>query len=281
MFAKLAYQAGADSITTLGLRMVFSMPMYIWIAISIKPLKKEEVTRKEYLWLLFFGLIGYYIASFLDFKGLEYIKASLERLILFIYPTLVLIMGYIFFGERISKAQLLGVLTTYLGIVIVFIPELGIQKSNEVVTGAVLIFLSALTYGGYLVGSGWLIPKFGAKRFTTYAMMISTVAVFSHFLIENQGFGLIFDQNAKVYIYTIAMAIFSTVVPSYLISYSIKGLGSGQFAIFASLGPISTIVLAYLFLSERLNLIQLIGGIIVISGVFTAEKFRKRRKKIN
>lgn len=279
IFAKLAYLEGANAITTLGLRMAFSMPVYLYIAYSLGK-SPEKSQKSDYRWILFFGLIGYYTASYLDFKGLEYIKASLERLILFIYPTLVIIMGFFIFRERISLSQLIGVVITYLGIIVVFFPELEQDDTRKVITGGILVFLSALTYGSYLVGSGWLIPRWGATRFTTYAMLIATTAVLIHYLIESGGIGPIFDLTGKVYFFAFCMAIFSTVLPSYLISYAIKGLGSSQFAVFASLGPISTIVLAYYFLNERLSPQQLLGGLVVISGVFIAEQFRAKVKKV-
>ena len=255
--------------------MAFSLPIFLVIALFSRRDDHKVIPRGDYLKIFLLGLIGYYLASYLDFKGLEYIKASLERLILFVYPTLVIVIGALIFKDHVTRAQIVGVLVTYLGILIVFLPEIG-DQNRGVITGALLVFLSALSYGSYLVGSGRLIPRWGAKRFTTMAMLISTGAVFVHFLVINKGLGKALEQEVAVYLYTLAMAVFSTVLPSYLISFSIKGLGAGQFAIFASMGPISTIVLAFYFLGERLTPLQLVGGIVVISGVFVAERFRQR-----
>ncbi len=276
VFAKLIYSHGANAVTALALRMIFSLPIYVVMLFTLKA-RIQELTRKDYFWLLFFGVIGYYLSSYLDFKGLEYIKAGLERLILFIYPTLVMIISFLAFGERLTKAQLLGVGITYLGILVVFVPELQLGEEENVILGAALVFMSALTYGTYIVGSGWLIPKFGVRRFTTYAMIISGTLILIHYLIETGTPVLLLDEPAIVYIYGLCMAIFSTVLPSYFVSYGIKGLGASNFSIFGSLGPISTIILAYMFLGERLTILQILGGLIVIGGVMTAEYFRKRK----
>ncbi len=271
IFAKLMYQEGAIAIEALSLRMLFSLPVYL--AMLARTSSQPAISTKNYLWLLGFGLIGYYLASFFDFKGLEYIKASLERLILFVYPTLVILMSYLIFKERLTRAQTLGLVATYLGILIVFFPEVQVQNSSDVLTGALLVFLSALTYGSYIVGSGWLIPKIGTIRFTSIAMMISAIAVIIHYFISVDTIRLLeFDRD--VYIYGLCMAVFSTILPSYLISYAIRGLGANQFSIFGSLGPISTILLAYLFLGERLTWLQIVGGVIVIGGVFIAERYK-------
>lgn len=264
---KLSYLYGADSISILLLRMLFSLPFYLAISLMKQP--KEKIARKDYLWLLGLGIIGYYLASYFDFLGLQYIKASLERLILFIYPTLVLIMSYFVFGKRITPQQVIGVVVTYLGVVVIFSNELSLNENADVLLGGSLIFLSALTYAGYITGSGWIIPKFGATVFTSYAMMVSCGCVIIHYLVLGQTD--LFAFEPEVYWIGLAMAVFATVIPSYFISYSIKILGSSNFSIFGSLGPVSTIVLAYIFLDESLTWIQLIGSLVVISGIFLAE----------
>lgn len=268
---KLAYLHGADSISILLLRMVFAFPFYLTISLIKRP--QQPIAGRDYLWLFALGMIGYYLASYFDFLGLQYIKASLERLILFIYPTLVLLLSYLIFGKNITRKQAIGVVVTYIGVVIIFSGELAVNQSDQVILGAVLIFFSALTYASYLTGSGWIIPKFGATVFTSYAMMISCGCVVIHYLLTEEI--TILDFDAEVYWIGLAMAFFATVIPSYLISYAIKLIGANSFSIFGSLGPVSTIALAYLFLDESLTLIQLIGSIVVIGGIFLAEKKKK------
>lgn len=271
VMVKLAYQYEVDTVSLLLFRMVFSLPIYVVIAAFNRP--KEKVAGKDYMWLILFGFIGYYLASYFDFLGLIYIKASLERLILFIYPTLVLLISFVFLRKKITRKQVIGVVVTYLGVLIIFVSELSISDDSSVILGSVLIFLSALTYASYLVGSGWLIPKFGATAFTSYAMIVSCMAVILHYSLQ-RPMGLL-DFQPEVYWIGLAMAIFATVIPSYLVSFAIKILGANDFSIFGSLGPISTIGLAYLFLGETLTWTQFLGAGVIIGGIVLAEKKKK------
>jgi drug/metabolite transporter (DMT)-like permease len=272
---KLAYQFEVDSVSLLLLRMVFALPFYVVISLLQKPVVDKTLTRKDFLYLAGFGFIGYYLASYFDFLGLSYIKAGLERLILFVYPTLVFIISFVFLKKPITKNQVYAILITYIGVAIVFSSELNQGQSENVVLGATLIFLSALTYAGYLVGSGWLIPKFGATRFTSYAMIISCFCVIAHYSVTTDVSNIVTLQP-EVYWIGLLMAVFATVIPSYLISFSIKTLGAGNFSIMGSLGPISTVLLAYFFLDETLTLVQLLGAVVVIAGVMIGE--RKKTK---
>ncbi len=275
VMVKLAYQYEVDTVSLLLFRMLFSLPIYIVISVLYQP--KTTPTKKDWLWLIGLGFIGYYLASYFDFLGLQYIKASLERLILFIYPTLVLLISFVFLKKKITRQQAIGVVVTYFGIATIFGSELQLSDQNNVVIGSILIMLSALTYASYLVGSGWLIPKFGATAFTAYAMIISCIAVVIHYaIVLPKG---LFDFQAEVYWIGLAMAIFATVIPSFLVSYAIKILGANNFSLFGSLGPISTIGLAYLLLDERLTFIQFVGAAIIIGGIFIAEsKYRFKNK---
>jgi len=277
IFAKLAYQYGADAISLLLLRMVFSLPFYLFFALY-KSQEKITAAKNDYLWVLLFGFLGYYLASYCDFKGLEYIKASLERLILFTYPTFVILLSFIFFKIKISSYQLFSILITYLGICIIFLPEIEVSDPSITLKGSLLVLLSAVTYASYIFGSGWLIPKFGARRFTSYVMIVSSVLIIFQFMVESKmSINVLFFPKG-VYIYGVLIALFSTVIPSFLISYAIKELGANQFSIFASIGPISTVLLAYLFLEERLSSLQIIGSVVVIMGVFAAEYFKRNPK---
>lgn len=268
---KLAYQYEVDSASLLLLRMVFALPFYLIIASIKKP--QSPITKKDYFWLIGLGFIGYYLASYFDFLGLNFIKASLERLILFIYPTLVVLISYIVFRKKITKKQVLGIAITYIGILVIFGAELQLGNREDVVFGSILIFLSAITYAAYLVGSGWLIPKFGSTVFTAYAMIVSCLAVIAHYSIVAPSD--LFSFPKEVYIIGFLMAFFATVVPSFLISYAIKNLGASNFSIFGSLGPVSTIGLAYLFLDERITMLQMLGAIVILFGIYIAERKRK------
>ena len=269
IMVKLAYGYKIDAVSLLMLRMLFSLPVYLVIAILVKPEKQGAIQKSDYLWLVFFGFIGYYLASYFDFEGLNYIKAGLERIVLFVYPTLVLLISRLFLKTKISKIQILAILLTYLGVVIAFSGELDLSSEN-LYLGIGFIFLSALTYAMYLVGSGWLIPKFGVLCFTAYAMIVSTVCVMVHYALTCE-FNLL-DYPREVYFLGIAMAILSTIIPSFMVSKSIALIGSSDFSIIASIGPISTILLAYIFLAEQLSIHQVFGTLIVIAGILLVSR---------
>ncbi|WP_271767649.1 DMT family transporter [Aquimarina algiphila] len=274
VLVKLAYKYEISSEHLLLFRMVFSLPVYLVIAFFNKPVQKEKIKIKDYSWIVFFGFVGYYLASYFDFLGLQFIKAGLERIILFLYPTLVIIISRVFLKNIITRQQLAAILITYIGVIITFWGELQMEtETNNITLGAMLIFLSALTYATYLVGSGWLIPKFGVITFTSYAMIISSLCIIIQYLVFDRGD--IMNYPLELYLICIAMAIFSTIIPSYLVSAAIAKLGASNFSIIASLGPVSTIVLAYFFLDENLSLIQIVGALIVIFGVYVISKQKK------
>ncbi len=265
VMVKLGYRYDVDSVTLLLLRMIFAMPVYAYIAFrETKKEKANPITKKGLISIVVLGFVGYYLASYFDFYGLQFISASLERLILFVYPTLVILITAIYFKKKPSKIQLYAILISYLGIFIAFADDLSFESSNLWI-GVASIFLSALTYAMYLVGSGAMIPRLGVVRFTSYAMTVSCFMVIIHYLIMNKL--EVFHQPWQVYAIGLAMAMVSTVIPSFLISEAIKRLGASNFAIYGSIGPISTILLAVAFLGERIDMYQIMGTIIVIFGV--------------
>ena len=269
VMVKLAYQYGVSSIHLLLFRLGFSLPVYIGFILYYKPRKKETIKRSEYLWLLLFGFVGYYLASYFDFLGLQYIKAGLERIILFVYPTLVLFISRIFLKKKLKKKQLTAIFITYVGVVIAFWNEIELSESN-LYFGIFLVFLSALAYASYLVGSGWLIPKFGVVLFTSYAMVVSTFCVVVHYLLTDR-LSLV-EYPKEVYLLGVLMAFVSTLIPSFLVSLAIKKLGASTFSILGSVGPISTIILANIFLNETVSGLQIFGSVIVIAGVVFVSK---------
>jgi drug/metabolite transporter (DMT)-like permease len=272
VMVKLAYQYDIPPVPLLLLRMLFSLPFYLTIAFLKKPEHPEEILKKDYLWVVFFGMMGYFIASYFDFLGLQYIQASLERIILFLYPTIVLLMSWGFLKKRITRVQIFAILISYLGIIITFWGAVSVEGS-DVVLGGLLVFVSAVTYAGYLVGSGWLIPKFGAVTFTSYAMIVSCLSICVFYGLT-EDVSTLWQYDMEVYGIAVAMAVLSTVIPSYLISASIKGLGAPDFSIIGSLGPVSTILLANIFLDEQLSALQVVGTVVVIAGIYVVTRKR-------
>lgn len=268
IFVKLAYRdTDIDPVTLLALRMLFSLPFFvISAAVSSNKTTNVRFDRKQWIAVAAIGCLGYYVSSLLDFLGLQYVTAGIERLILFIYPTLVLLISSTIFKTRITSWQWLALLVTYAGLVAACVPEIqGTGTGENFWKGSLLILVCALTYALYIVGSGRLIPAIGASKFNSYAMSFAAAAVLIHFFLTSDR--SLFDQSATVYLYSFAMAILSTVIPSYLIAEGIKRVGSGNAAIIASVGPVSTIVQAAIFLYEPIKTLQLIGTGLILAGV--------------
>lgn len=268
VLVKLAYRYDIDSISLLALRMLFSLPFYLIIAYRSE--RKGRMNGQKLSWaqwfeLTIYGIMGYYIASLLDFVGLQYVTAGLERLILFVYPTLVLLLSALFLGNKIERIQYLAVLLTYSGIALAFVENLRLGQEKNLILGSVLIFFCALAYAIYLIGSGRLLPYLGTWRYTSLAMIASTTAVLLHHGIFYQWH--LFHFPVPVYYLAFLMAIFATVLPSFLIAEGIRMIGAGNAAVIGSVGPISTIVLAYIFLDEYMSVLQWLGAVIVIGGV--------------
>lgn len=255
-----------DTVSLLALRMLFSAPFYL-IILFFQQKKEEQVklTARQWFWMFAIGLVGYYLASLFDFWGLNYITASVERLILFIYPTIVVVVSAIFLEKPIHKIQYVALVITYLGVALAFIPDLKLGLQKDLVIGSFLIFLSAFTYALFLVGSGEMIQKVGALRFTCYSMLISTGMVIIHYL-ASVGKGLL-SYEAGAYWLSLSMAVFSTVIPSFMISEGIKRIGSGNASIIGSIGPVATIIMANTFLEEQISAWQLTGTFVVLFGV--------------
>jgi drug/metabolite transporter (DMT)-like permease len=269
IFVKLAYrETTVDAVTLLALRMIFSLPFFVVSAIaSSRKSDNVKFTGKQWFYVALVGCLGYYVSSFLDFLGLQYISAGMERLVLFIYPTLVLLMSSLVFKSKVTRMQWMAVAITYVGLMIAFFSEVtfGKTQENQFYLGAGLIFACAVTYAMYIVGSGQLIPVVGAAKFNSYAMTFACITVLLHFLITSDA--SLFNLEPKVYLYSILMALIGTVIPSYLVTEGIKRIGSDNAAIVGSIGPVSTILQAYFFLYEPISALQLAGTLLVLVGV--------------
>lgn len=267
IFVKLAYRdSQVDVLALLALRMLFSFPFFVVTAmISSGQKANVKFTPRQWVNIAIIGCLGYYVSSALDFLGLKYISAGIERLILFAYPTFVLIMNAVWFKEKATTRQWIAVGLTYFGLIIAFLSEARIQESEDFYFGAAMILLCALTYASYIVGSGRLIPVVGAAKFNSYAMSFACMGVLIHFFVASDD--SLLGLPLIVYVYAFLMATISTIIPSYLVSSGINRIGSNNIAVLASLGPLSTILQAYYFLNEQISLLQMAGTIFILGGV--------------
>lgn len=267
VIVKLAYlDYPVEAITLLAIRMLFSLPFFL-VSAMITSKKKENVrfTKRQWIDIAILGCFGYYASSLLDFEGLKYVSAGIERLILFIYPTFVLLISAVWMKRKVRTIEWVAVLITYAGLLIAFVGEVRFQGGDDFYFGSMLILICAVTYAIYIAGSGALIPSVGAIKFNSYAMSFAAAAVLIHFMLTSSQsvLGLPFS----IYAYGFLMAILSTVIPSYLVSISIKRLGANTTAVIASIGPVSTILQAALLLGESVSALEIAGTGFIILGI--------------
>lgn len=261
---KIAYRiAPIDSTTILALRVLLSAPAFLLMAWYGGG---DALSRRDKIILLWLGFNGYYLASFFDFWGLQYVTAGLERLILFTYPGIVLLLNAVWFKRTIKLRECGAVLLSWLGIGLAFYNDLSAsQQPTAVWKGTALIFVSSITYALYLVGSARVINRIGSVRLT--GIVVSTAAGFiaAHFVLTHPIADL--RQPMPIYWIAIALAIFCTILPIYFTSEAIKRLGANRVSIVGSIGPVFTIFLGHFFLSETISPIQLCGTALVLAGV--------------
>ena len=266
ILVKLAYRHGVDAETLLALRMAFSLPFFVAMIWMSAHQRADRLTWRDAAWLFGLGLFGYYLASYLDFLGLRYISAALERLILFIYPTLVVLLSALLFGQRITRRVLNALTLCYVGIALAMTHDVRLAGSTQdLVLGSLLVFGSALSYALYLLGNGRVIHRLGTVRVTAFASVVACLLALGQFLLLRPLATLI--QPGPVYGLALAMALFSTVLPVWLLSEAIRRIGAGPVALTGSLGPMVTLLLAWLLLDETLSVVQLAGAALVIAGV--------------
>ena len=264
---KAFFSTRVDAVTLLTLRMAFSLPFFVLAAFFIsRNSSTANLSRKQWGLTFIIGIFGYYLSSLFDFIGLQYISAGLERLILFLYPTFAVLINRFFFRQTIFKNQWLALLLTYLGIGIAFIGEVRLEAGNSSFWwGSFCVAICSVTYAIYLAGSGKIIPHIGSNRFTAYAMLSATIGVFLHYVVTKGSVS--FMPDSSILPYGILLAIFATVIPSFLLAQGMKRIGSNNAAIISSIGPVSTILQAHFILGEAIFFEQLIGTLLVICGI--------------
>lgn len=273
IFIKLAYFQGLNADSVLMLRMAIALPVYMAILAWLYRSKGEtpKYLGKNLGKIVFLGFIGYFLSSWLDLKGLEYISAQLERLTLFSYPILVAILGAIFFKTPLTKNIIAALLITYAGVWVVFNQELSLSGEN-VELGTLLVFLAALSFSLYVLMGKKIIHQVGSLWFTSIAMIVSSIFVLFYYAVFFDYSGLSITLLAWLWI--VLLAIFSTVIPSFMIAEAIAKIGPAQTGVIGTLGPMVTIVLAIWFLNEPFTVFHALGIGLVISGVTVLAKGR-------
>jgi drug/metabolite transporter (DMT)-like permease len=266
--AKLLYRYHIDAVTLIAFRMLFSLPFFAVIAFW-KARTEAPLTNAERAKIIVIGLLGYYLSSFLDFLGLQYITAGLERLILFLTPSFVLLISVVFLKKKITMVEWLALGTAYLGTVFVFLHDARIGGANVVIGGA-FVLGSAFAYALYLLMSGELVRKVGSLRLVAYAMCVSSVACIMQFFLLRPISMLI--QPMPVYGLSLVNAVFCTVLPVILTMVAVERIGASTTAQAGMIGPVSTLFLGALILGEPITTIQLAGTGLVLMGIYLLSK---------
>ena len=263
---KFSYQYGATADIVLTLRMVFSLPIF-WLAVwwnqrvsSPKPLIKKDIIK-----VCAIGLLGYFLSSYLDFLGLHYISAGLERVILYLTPAIVLVLSKFFLKKEIDRRQYWAMVVAYLGIMMVFMHDIELNNQGVVILGSVLVFLAAVVYSVYLIFAGELVGRVGSIRLVALASASATVATCIQSLIL--GPDQLFVQQPEVYYFALINALFCTFMPMLFIMMAVNRIGSSLTAQAGTIGPVGTAFLGWYFLSEPVSALQLAGIAIVLIGI--------------
>ncbi|HEU4532604.1 MAG TPA: DMT family transporter [Polyangiaceae bacterium] len=266
VFAKLAYRYGADANTVLTLRMAFALPFFaVAGALASRRPLAQPLRGRERLRLFALGSGGYYVASLLDFLGLQYVSAGVERLILFLHPTLVVLLNALFFRESIARRTGLSLLLSYGGVALVVWSDRPSSGSGAIL-GSGLIFLSALAYAFYLSFSQPLIARHGSSRVTSEVLVVACLCAIAHFAVGADFARL--RQPWQVIALCAVTGLAATVIPAFLLAAGIKRIGASRASLVGTLGPVSTLLLAHWVLDEPLTPVQLAGSSLVLLGVW-------------
>lgn len=273
IFVKFLYRYSVSPEQLLLVRILFSLPVYLWVLISIFPHEKHSLSFPLIAKTAFFGIAGYYLASWFDFWGLALLPVSLERLILFSYPGLVVLFATLFLKQRLSKTLVLWLAITYLGLLIVFVEDL-MQHSlfeDEQFFGAGLVFLAAICFAVYMLGNELMQQALSSRMFTCIAMLGATLCIVLHYSLLFSWQDLLAIPLAA-YAWMLLIALGSTILPTFLVAAGIRQVGASVAGIIGGLGPVMTLVLAYVFLQERLTWLQLLGFVVVMWAVYQLQR---------
>ena len=279
IFIKQAYALSplVDGTVLLALRMARALPFFLLIC-WLNRHHNQNIKAKDWFLLMVAGLIGYYFSSWLDFAGLMYISASLERIILFLYPTLTVIASSFIYKQKLRLKSIFAIALSYGGTVIVMLQEQSmVAHESNFWIGVSLVFASAVCFASYLLLTPRLIQKFGSWNYTGLALSIACMGTLTHFMVATPNpIGLLLQLPSTVIWYGVALGLLVTVLPTILIAQSISRLGAAQSAMIGSIGPILTIILAVALLGEHMNAVQWFGCLLNIIGVMMITLSKKK-----
>jgi drug/metabolite transporter (DMT)-like permease len=276
IIVKLAYRYGVDAVTLIMYRMLFALPIFAGMA-WWSSRGKEALTRDDWLGILGLGFTGYYLASYLDFAGLAYISAALERLILYLNPTLVLILGWLLYKKKMSARQIGAMALSYAGILLVFGHEISIQSisttnNSNTAWGALLVFGSAVSYAIYLSYSGEMVKRLGSLRLVGMATTVACLLCIAQFAVLRPLSAM--AVAPQVIWLSLLNATLCTALPVLAVMMAIERIGAPLTAQTGMIGPMSTILMGIFILGEPLNTWIIAGTVLVLAGVYLVSRSR-------
>jgi len=273
IIVKLSYVYGVDAVTVIMYRMLFALPFFIAMGLWAERqavARENSLTRRDVLSIVGLGFVGYYLSSYLDFLGLQYITASLERLILYLNPTLVVLLGWVLYKKPIQPIRMLAMAVSYSGVLLVFAHELSLSGAN-VALGSALILGSAITYAVYLIFSGQLVQRMGSLRLVGWATSVACVCCIVQFVLLRPLSAAVVP--VEVLWLAVLNALACTVAPVLMVMMAIERIGAALTAQTGMIGPMATITLGVWVLGEPLNVWIGVGTLLVLSGVFIVSKY--------
>ena len=263
---KYSYQYGASADVVLTLRMVFALPIF-WLAVWANQQKTSPtpLVKRDVIQVCGIGLLGYFLSSYLDFLGLQFVTVGLERVILYLTPAIVLVLSKWFLNKTIDRRQYWAMVVAYVGIVMVFVHDLKINKDSAVLLGSALVFLAAVVYSVYLIFAGELVGRVGSIRLVALASTSATIATCLQSLFL--GVDQLFTQTPEVYYLAMINALFCTFMPMLFIMMAVNRIGSSMTAQAGTARPVGTAFLGWYFLDETISVLQLLGIGVVLVGI--------------
>ncbi len=271
IFVKMVYAQGTDPTTLIGFRMLFSLPIYTLILLWL--LRDTELRRRltirNIVMTSVVGWFGYYFASFLDLVGLQYVSAQLGRMVLYVYPTFVVVFGALFFKQRITARVIVSLMVTYAGVLVIFGHDLQVF-GPDIIKGSLIILFCAACFSIYLLFGKSLIDELGARLFTSIALISASLAILTHYAFTRSITEPNVNATATFWIFIIA--IFCTVIPTFLTTSAVARIGSDRTGIIAMVGPGFTSLFAVAILGEHFTVYHAIGIVMTVTGVWILSK---------
>jgi drug/metabolite transporter (DMT)-like permease len=271
---KWLYGLGMTALPLMGLRLVIALPLYIIVGVVMWGRLANKPSLRDVCNAAAIGLLGYYLASYLDLSGLEYVSAQLERLMLYAYPSMVVIIGALFFGAKVNRSIIPALILTYAGLAVMYGHDLNIAPVGtdpaDITKGTLLILASALSFSLYVLFSKKSIARLGSLLFTSIAMGSATIATIVHYAIVEGA--VMPDMTAQIWVGVLILAIMATVVPSFMVSEAIKRIGPAKTSVSGTIGPVMTTIMAIMFLGEPFGWLTALGMALVMLGVTRLQK---------